>query len=79
MLNVNLDRSEAIWHQTMAKHDIPGTHVYGLDLENFQEKLKFYTLPFYILVDKFGYQTYLSSRNLNATVGDFMSLMSASN
>ncbi len=79
MLNVNLDRTESIWHQTMAKYDIPGTHVYGLDLADFQEKLKFDTLPYYILVDKFGFQTYLSSRNLNAAIGDFMALMSATN
>ncbi len=77
MLNVNLDRTESIWRQTLSKYDIPGTHVYGLDLKEFQEKLKFDTLPFYLLVDKFGHQTYLSSRNLNATLGDFMSLMSA--
>lgn len=79
MLNVNLDRNENIWRQTLALHDIPGTHVYGLDLENFQEKLQFDTLPFYILVDKFGYQTYLSSRNLNDTIGDFMKLSQAAN
>ena len=79
MLNVNLDRTESIWHQTMAKYDIPGKHVYGLNLTDFQEKLKFDTLPYYILVDKFGYQTYLSSRNLNAAIGDFMTLHSATN
>jgi len=79
MLNVNLDRTENIWRQSLGKFDIPGTHVYGLDLSDFQDKLKFDTLPFYMLVDKFGHQTYLSSRNLNATVQDFMSLMSASN
>ncbi len=79
MLNVNLDRTEAKWHQTVAMNDIPGTHVYGLDLADFQDKLKFDTLPFYILVDKFGFQTYLSARNLNAAIGDFTALMSASN
>jgi thiol-disulfide isomerase/thioredoxin len=77
MLNVNLDRTEAIWKQTLPQHDIPGTHVFGLDLSNFQEKMKFDTLPFYIVVDKFGYQNYLSSGNLNATIGDFMKLMQA--
>ena len=77
MLNVNLDRTEAIWKQTLPQHDIPGTHVFGLDLSDFQEKMKFDTLPFYIVVDKFGYQNYLSSGNLNATIGDFMKLMQA--
>jgi thiol-disulfide isomerase/thioredoxin len=79
MLNVDLDRTEAKWRQTLTAIDIPGTNVYGLDLADFQEKLKFDTLPFYILVDKFGFQTYLSARNLNAAIGDFTALMSASN
>ncbi len=77
MLNVNLDRTEAIWKQTLPKYNIPGTHVFGLDLGDFQEQMKFDTLPFYIVVDKFGYQNYLSSGNLNATIGDFMKLMQA--
>jgi len=79
MLNVNLDRTEPLWRETLKKFDIPGTHVYGLDMSDFQEKLKFDTLPFYILVDKFGHQTYLSSGNLNATMQDFLSLMVATN
>jgi len=77
MLNVNLDRTESIWRQTIPKYDIPGTHVFGLDLSDFQEKMKFDTLPFYLVVDKFGYQNFLSSGNLNATIGDFMKLMQA--
>ncbi len=75
MLNVNLDKTENIWRQTLARLDLPGTNVYGLDLAELQKKMGFDTLPFYLLLDKSGRQTYLSSTDLNQSMSDFHELM----
>jgi len=75
MLNVNLDKTEHIWRKTQEKLNLPGTNVYGLDLSDLQKKMEFDTLPFYLLVDKYGRQSYLSSTDLNQSMIDFHELM----
>ncbi len=74
MLNVNLDKNEAIWKAQLAKLNLPGMNVFALDLSELKEQMGFDTLPFYLLIDKFGRESFLSSPDLNQTQGDFMNL-----
>ena len=75
MLNVNLDKTEQKWRQTQARLDLPGNNVYGLDLSELQKKMGFDTLPYYLLIDKSGRQSFLSSKDLNQATSDFYELM----
>ena len=75
LLNVNLDKTENVWRNTLARLSLPGENVFGLDLAELQTKMGFDTLPFYMLVDKLGRQSFLSSPDLNQAQSDFTQLM----
>lgn len=73
-LNVNLDKSEAIWKNTLQREHITGTNTFAIDLETLKTKFNINSLPFYLCVDKAGNRSYLSSENLNQAQYDLMEL-----
>ena len=70
-LNVNLDDTEQIWHNTLQKKDIPGIHLFPEEMTVFSREFKVSSLPFYLLVNKQGQLTYLSSDDLNLAMAEF--------
>ena len=74
-LNVNIDEKKEVWRNTLARENIVGENVYGLDLKKAKEELKISALPHYVLVDKYGKIEYLSSGKLNECYDDFMKLL----
>lgn len=74
-LNVNLDETEDLWRKTITRLNISGENVYGLDLTKLQGKMRFSALPHYILVNKSGMLTFLTTDNLNRAGEDFRDLL----
>ncbi len=75
-LNVNLDESTELWKKALARENIVGKNIFALELQALQEVSRISTLPHYILVNKAGQQTYLSTDNLQTSVADFSKLLS---
>ncbi len=74
-LNINIDDREDIWRSSLARHDIIGTNVYGLDLKQARDELKITSLPYYFLMNKSGKISYLSSSKLQECRDDFYQLL----
>ena len=74
-LNVNVDEREDIWRNVLARENIVGENVYGLDLKKAKEVLKISALPHYVIVNKFGKIECLSSDKLTECYDDFMKLL----
>ena len=75
LLNINLDKTEDLWLNTVKREQIQGTNVYGVDLAAIQEKFKISALPFYLCVDKQGNRNFLSSSDLNYAYKDLMEMI----
>jgi Thiol-disulfide isomerase and thioredoxins len=60
LLNINVDKDEAKWSNAMSKYDINGIHARGIDLADLQINYKIYSIPIYEIINKKGYQVYLS-------------------
>lgn len=75
LLNVNLDDDIDVWKQKLASLDIPGVNLFVGDMEKMQKDMKFKALPHYILVNKNGLITYLSTDDLNTATPEFYQLL----
>lgn len=75
LLNINLDKSESLWRGALSRNDIPGTNVFALDMSKLNQEIKVSSLPHYLLVNKWGKLTYLSTKDLNQSVEEFTALM----
>lgn len=74
-LNINLDDQEQVWRKTLARREIVGKNVYGLDVKQAKEELNITSLPYYFLINKYGKITYLSSNKLTECREDFLQLL----
>ena len=74
-LNVSIDQRESDWRRMIPRVQVPGEHVYALDVTAFQKQMGFTTIPFYALIDKFGRLNYMSTDDLNSSKEDFMALL----
>ncbi len=74
-INVNVDEDEGVWRQALRGLDLPGTNVFIEDFPTLQKELKFKALPHYILLNKSGLLTYLSTDDFNAASQDFYQLL----
>ena len=73
-LNVNLDKTETLWKNALARNMISGNNVFALDLSALSAKFKIHSLPFHLCVDKQGRVSYLSSEDLNDAQKDLLDL-----
>ncbi len=74
-LNVNLDETEDLWRKTIDRIQVAGENVYGIDLSKLKGKMDFSALPHYILMNKQGMLTFLTTDNLNRASSDFEELL----
>ncbi len=74
-INVNVDEDEGVWKKTLSGLDLPGRNVFIEDFATIQKDLKFKALPHYILLNKSGLLTYLSTDDFNSASQDFYQLL----
>lgn len=74
-LNINLDDEESIWKKTLPRVDVPGTHVFAHDVASIRNSVNFGALPHYVLINKEGKLTFLSSDDLQDAKEDFYKLL----
>ena len=59
LLNVNIDKTEDLWHNALKVQEISGHNVRTTDIEGLQADYQVYNIPLYEIVNRRGQLVYL--------------------
>jgi len=74
-LNINIDDDFEIFERSLNRVASPGLHVFAHDRGSIGQAINFSSIPHYVVVNKSGKMTFLSSDDLIDTVDDFQKLL----